>query len=157
MWRRLVRLAYPILCGTSVAICLATIALWARSTHTLDRIRTGSASRRLTLHVKEGEVYVDIATASRPVWAPGSQHIHAHPAQFRPPAPQWSVAGFGGGAERVAHPTAADVVVRRRFVVIPLWLVVFLTLVPPVLAYDARRLRRAAAAAAAAAAPPASA
>src|SRR5216684_3268934 len=99
MWRPIFRLAYPLLCAVSFVLCLATTALWVRSTQTLDRLRTGTATRRVTLHVKEGEIYIDVATSSRPAWTPGFQRIHANPAQFRPPTAQWSFAGFGAGTE----------------------------------------------------------
>ena len=144
MYRRLLGLVYPILCFLSFVLCLATTALWARSTQTLDRLRSGSATRRVTLHVKDGEVYLDVATASRPVWAPGFQRIHASPAQFRPPAARWSFAGFEGGTESAAPPVyGGSVVVGRRFVALPLWIVVVVSLVMPVLWYDARGRSRA--------------
>ena len=154
MWRRLLSLAYPAVCGLSFVLCFAMTALWARSIDTLDRLRVGTATRCVTLHVKEGEAFLDFATASGPVWAPGYQRIHASPSQFRPPRAGWTFAGFEGGVEYVklrAYEGNAHIV--RRFVSIPLWLVVVMTLVLPVLWYDAHCRSRAATATAPAAQP----
>jgi len=120
---------------TSLIICLGTLGLWLHSIERLDRLRSGTATRRVTLHSKEGEVYIDLARASGPMFTPGFQHIHALPTQYRPPQTTWEVAGLGAGSETIA---TYQGVIYDRFVEIPLWLVVVISAVVPVLWFDAR-------------------
>jgi len=129
------RVAFTAASFISLAVCIATLGLWFHSLQRLDRLRSGSATRRVTLHSKDGEIYIDVATASAPVFKPGYQHIHALPTQYRPPIAAWEVAGLGAGSDTVNGPEGTF---RRRFLEIPLWLLAVLTAVLPVLWLDAR-------------------
>jgi hypothetical protein len=120
---------------TSLAVCVATLGLWFHSTQRLERLRSGTEMRRVTLHCKDGEVFIDMAETSAPIWRSGFQHIHALPTQFRPPRPAWEIGGLGAGSETV---TDARGVVRRKFVQIPLWPVVVLSSILPVMWFDSR-------------------
>jgi hypothetical protein len=132
------RVAFTAASFISLAVCVATLALWFHSTQRLDRLRSGSPTRRITLHSKDGQIFVELARASAPVWRPGYQHIHALPTQYRPPNSSWEFAGLGGGSDTVR---SADGVVHRRFVKIPLWPLAVLSAILPVMWFD-RRGRR---------------
>src|SRR5690349_20841332 len=104
MPRSIPRVAFTAASFISFAACVATLGLWFHSTQRLDRFRTGSETRRVTLHCKDGEIYIDVATASAPVFRPGYQHIHALPTQFRPPNPAWELGGLGAGSDTATLP-----------------------------------------------------
>jgi hypothetical protein len=136
------RLAFNCAAALSSIICLASLALWVHSTQKMDRFRSTTAARRITFHSKEGVIYIDITTAPMPTWTPGYQHIHSLPTQFKPPTPSWEIAGLGSGSDTPELHDAG--IVHRRFVQIPLWPIVVLTSVLPVLWFDARARRAAA-------------
>lgn len=135
MPRSISHVAFTAASFTSLIICIGTLGLWLHSIERLDRLRSATATRRVTLHSKEGEVYIDLARASGPMFTPGFQHIHALPTQYRPPQTKWQVAGLGVGSETVA---TYQGVIYDRFVEIPLWLVVVISAIVPVLWFDAR-------------------
>ena len=139
MQRGLRHTSFALASAASLLVFICVLALWIRSTIKLDRIRSGTPTRRTTIHSKYGEIYIDFATASSPIWRPGYQHIHALPTQFRPPNPSWDVAGLGSGTETVYE---GDVVIRRKFAEIPLWPIAVVTLILPVLWFDEYARRR---------------
>ena len=135
MPRPIPRVAFTAASFISLAVCIATLSLWFHSTQRLDRLRSGSATRRLTLHCKDGEIYVDVSIASAPTFKPGYQHIHALPTQYRPPIMSWHFAGLGAGSQTL---TGSQVNVQMRFVQIPLWPLAVISAVLPVLWFDDR-------------------
>ncbi len=135
MPRSIRRVAFTAASFISLAVCIATLGLWFHSTQRLDRFRSGTEIRRITLNCKNGEIYVDLSTASAPVFRPGYQHVHALPTQYRPPSPAWELGGLGAGAQTVRGTQGT---VRIRFVEIPLWPVTVFSAVLPVLWFDAR-------------------
>jgi hypothetical protein len=135
MPRVLRRTSFTFASAISLLVCIGLLALWVRSTMKLDRIRSSMPTRRTTIHSKNGEIYIDMATASAAIWHPGYQHIHALPTQFRPPDPRWEIAGLGGGSETVYE---RDVVIHRQFAEVPLWPIVVVLLILPVMWCDRR-------------------
>jgi hypothetical protein len=133
MPRSISHVAFTAASFISLAVCLATLGLWLHSTQRLDRLRSGTSMRRISLHSKDGEVYIDLARASSPIFTPGYQHIHALPTQYRPPSARWEFAGLGAGSETVK---TYQGMIDERFVEFPLWLVVVLSSVLPVLWFD---------------------
>ena len=124
----------------SLAVCIATVGLWFHSTQRLDRLRSGTATRRVTLHSKNGEIYIDLSTASAPIFRPGYQHVHALPTQYRPPPATWQFAGLGTGSQTF---TNIQGTVSLRFVEIPLWPIAVISSILPVLWFDSRQRKAA--------------
>ena len=143
MPRSLAPVAFTAASLISLVVCTATLGLWFHSTQQLDRFRSGNATRRVTVHCKDGEMYVDVTTASAPLFRPGFQHIHALPTQYRPPRHAWEFAGFGAGSQTLS---GGQGTVQSRFVEIPLWPLAVLSAVLPVLWFDARGRKAAGAA-----------
>ncbi|HEY8747013.1 MAG TPA: hypothetical protein VIM11_03490 [Tepidisphaeraceae bacterium] len=133
------RIVFAAASAISLLICLASLGVWVHSTQKMDRFRSTTPARRFTLHCKDGVIYIDVTTVDHPVWTPGYQHIHSLPTQFRPPQPKWEIGGFGFGSD---WPEMRDVgVVHRQFIQIPLWPIVVLSSILPVLWFDARSRR----------------
>jgi hypothetical protein len=141
MPRSIRRVAFTTASVISLAVCIATLGLWFHSTQRLDRLRSGTAIRRVTLHSKNGEIYIDVSTASAPIFRPGFEHIHALPTQYRPPPASWEFAGIGAGTQSFTNAQGTVVI---RFVEIPLWPIAVISLVLPVLWFDARERKSAA-------------
>ena len=135
MPRSIRHVAFTAASFTSLTLCLATLGLWFHSTQRLDLLRSGSATRRVTLHSKDGEIYIELARTPQPIFAPGYQHVHALPTQYLPPRARWEFAGLGAGSETVK---TYQGVIYNRFIEIPLWLIVVMTSVTPVMWFDAR-------------------
>ena len=135
MPRSIGRVAFTTAAFISLTVCIATLGLWFHSTQRLDRMRSGTETRRFALTSKNGEIYLELSTASAPAFRPGYQHVHALTTQYRPPNAAWEVAGLGAGAQTV---TGTQGVIRTRFVEIPLWPIAVFSAVLPVLWFDAR-------------------
>ena len=135
MPRSIRRVAFTTASFISLAVCIATLGVWFHSTQRLDRFRSGSETRRFTLHSKNGELYIDLSTASAPLFRPGYQHIHALPTQYRPPTTGWEFAGLGAGRQTLNGPQGT---IRVRYVEIPLWPIAVFSAVLPVLWFDSR-------------------
>ena len=126
--------------ATSLVLCLAAAALWAWSVTTMDQVRTATPLRQTTWVIADGEVSVQTVTAMIPDFEPGVSLSHALPSQYHP-AVSWEVGGFGAGHE--SSPTL-DGPIETSTLMMPLWPVVVVLAIPPVLLWDRRRATAAA-------------
>jgi hypothetical protein len=122
------------LSACSLVLCLAVAGLWMRSVVEMDQVRSADPFRQTTVVSANGELCVETVTALMPEFDPGVSRAHALPTQYCPRILNWQVAGLGGGREVI--PTFEGPI-RYDTLMIPLWLIVVLLAVPPVLLWDA--------------------
>jgi len=125
-----------LIAGCSLTVCLAATALWIRSTITMDQVRSANPFRQTTLVSANGELYVQTVTASYPGFEPGLGLGHAMPSQYRPSL-AWQMVGFGSGHDQ--FPSLDGPIIYDTYMV-PLWIIVVLLAIPPVLIWDGRRI-----------------
>ena len=122
--------------GISLTVCIAAAVLWVRSTTEMDQVRNADALRQTTFVSANGEICLQVVTVMLPSFETGTSVAHAMPSQYRPSL-IWEAAGFGRG--HTSFPTLDGPIVSDTYMV-PLWLVVVLFAIPPVLIWDGRRL-----------------
>jgi hypothetical protein len=125
-----------LIAGCSLTLCLAAAALWLRSVITMDQLRSANPFRQTTLVSVNGEFYVQTVTASYPGFEPGLSLGHALPSQYHAPL-SWHMAGFGSGHDQ--FPSLDGPIVFDTYMV-PLWLIVVILAIPPVLIWDGCRV-----------------
>jgi hypothetical protein len=130
------RIALGIPTGCSLVLCLAAAGLWTRSTSKMDQLRTADPFRQTTLVSANGELCVERVFIAVPEFAPGVSVAHALPSQYGPRTLNWQFAGLGGGRQIMA---TLEGPIRYDTLMIPLWLIVILLAVPPVLLWDSRK------------------
>jgi hypothetical protein len=130
------RLLTALLAASSLVLCLTAAGLWARSTATMDQVRTADPLRQTTLVSSNGELCVETVSTLVPEFEPGLIVAHALPTQYGPRVINWQFAGIGSGTQ--TEPTLQGPV-RYNTLMIPLWLIVVLLAIPPVLAWDMRK------------------
>ena len=130
------RLITRILAVLSLVSCLLVAALWMRSTIKMDQVRTADALRQTTLVSANGEFCIETVSSIVPEFEPGTSMGHALPTQYRPNTINWQMAGFGAGTEFL--PTLEGPL-RYDTLMIPLWIIVVLLAIPPVLFWDTRK------------------
>ncbi len=119
---------------------LLVAGLWMRSTTAMDQVRTADPLRQTTLVSANGEFCIETVTCLIPEFEPGFDIAHALPSQYGPRAINWQFAGLGAGKEVTA---TLEGPIRYDTLMIPLWLVVVLLAIPPVLIWDMREPRHA--------------
>jgi hypothetical protein len=122
------------LAGLSLALCLLASALWIRSVSVMDQLRSADPTRQTTFVCANGELCVERVTAMIPDFEPGLSFAHAFASQYRPSV-TWQFAGFGGG--HAEFPTLDGPIQTDSFM-IPLWLVVVLLAILPVLRWGGK-------------------
>lgn len=120
------------LCGCSLVLCLATGALWVRSVSVMDQLSRSDRTSQTTLVSANGALGVERVTAMIPDIEPGIRFAHALSSQYHPGV-DWQFAGFGGGHQ--IYPTL-DGPIRSETYTMPLWPVVVLFAVAPVLRWS---------------------
>jgi hypothetical protein len=120
----------------SLLLCLAAAGLWMRSTSEMDQVRTADPFHQTTLVSANGELCVETVTMLMPEFDPGVTVAHALPSQYGPRTVDWQFAGLGGG--RQILPTLEGPI-RYDTLMIPLWMVVVLLAIPPMLTWDSRK------------------
>ena len=134
--RRSTKLLAGFLASLSMVLCLLVAGLWMRSTTAMDQVRTADPLRQTTLVSANGEFCIETVTSLIPEFEPGVNIAHALPSQYGPRTINWQFAGFGAGKE--VTPTLEGPI-RYDTLMIPLWLVVVLLAIPPVLIWDMRK------------------
>ena len=134
--RKPIRLVTGLLAALSLVFCVLVAALWMRSTTAMDQIRTAEPLRQTTLVSANGEFCVETVTTLVPEFEPGVDVAHSLSTQYGPRTINWQFAGLGAGTEVL--PTLEGPIRYDTFMV-PLWLVVVLLAVPPVLIWDKRK------------------
>jgi hypothetical protein len=103
----------------------------------MDQLRTADPFRQTTLVSDNGEFCVETVATVVPEFEPGLRFAHALPSQYGPRAIDWQIAGIGAG-EQTAPSLAGPI--RYNTYMVPLWLVVVLLAVAPVLMWDGRKI-----------------
>jgi hypothetical protein len=119
----------------SLALCVAAAALWARSVTTMDQLRSATPLRQTTWISVDGALSVQTVTATIPDFEPGISFGQGLPSQYHPSL-AWKFAGFGAGHE--SWPTL-DGPIETNTLTMPLWPIVVILAIPPVLLWDRRR------------------
>lgn len=123
----------PAAVAVSLAACVLTAALWARSEVTMDQLRWTTPVREATLVSSRGQLFLETVTLPVPGFRPGHSVGHALPSQYAPRAIDWQFAGLGAGR---SSDDSAEGTVEYHTYMFPLWIVLVLTAVLPVLAWD---------------------
>jgi len=124
------------LAGASFVLCLLVAGLWMRSTTKMDQVRTADPLHQTTLVSANGEFCVETITSLMPEFEPGTNVAHALPSQYGPRSIDWQFAGLGGGTQVV--PTLEGPI-RYDTLMFPLWLLVVLLAIPPVVMWDMQK------------------
>jgi hypothetical protein len=134
--RRPLRMVTGLGAGLSLALCVTAAGLWVRSTAKTDQVRTADPLRQTTLVSSNGELCVETVSTLVPQFQPGLIVAHALPSQYGPRVINWQFAGIGAGMQ--VEPSLEGPV-RYDTLMIPLWLIVVLLAIPPVLTWDMRK------------------
>jgi len=130
----LCRIAFrPAHVAASLAACVLTAALWARSEVTMDQVHVSTPVRSLTLVSSSGQLFLETVTLTQPGFARGVALGHALPSQYGPRAVDWQFAGLGAGRE--TEDSSEGPVLYHTYM-LPLWIVLVFTSVLPVLSWD---------------------
>ena len=135
MRRPLRRVVLGFVGATSLVLCLLVAGLWMRSTTAMDQVRTADPLRQTTLVSANGEFCVETVTSIVPEFEPGTTVAHALPSQYGPRTINWQFAGLGAGTEVLP---SLEGPMRYETLMIPLWFIVVLLAIPPVLLWDMR-------------------
>jgi len=100
----------------------------------MDQLRTATPVRESTIVCSQGELFLETVDIPTPGFEPGRSIGHALPSQYGPRAINWQFAGLGVGRETNDSPEGP---IQYHTYMMPLWMVLVLTSVLPVLSWEA--------------------